>query len=372
MVSSEFIVEFHKTWDTAIVQGCYHCAGGALAKVRCTSATEIFGEVLCTEHAFVIPCAPHGPESELRFHLDSARQILNCTISCGRFENGFLITGVLKYVNTFHYPGMATLDVNNTVFNEFQWPDFGHIIDTILTWYKTLLIAVVAVALAVALTYLYVSTCDMEDIRRDLNEVREAVQAMHNAIDELSALVRQNPEQRQAGEAPAQQEERQIIAENAPFMEEVEDAGDDVGDETSDDDSDDSDSSDSNDGNNDEQQAQPEDPRNIEEPRANQRNARAEDRQPVNQAHNVRTRRQVLLELRRLRRQQVVSSYTIQDLMRQPFCQRRLVERGVITRQRDRHMRCAFCDAVGEHYSDSCPIVRTSPERRMLLLREGK
>ncbi|KAK6035593.1 hypothetical protein COOONC_26903 [Cooperia oncophora] len=126
----------------------------------------------------------------------------------------------------------------------------------------------------------------MEDIRRDLNE---------------------NPEQRQAGEAPAQQEERQVIAENAPFMEEVEDAGDDVGDETSDDDSDDSDSSDSNDGNNDEQQAQPEDPRNIEEPRANQRNARAEDRQPVNQAHNVRTRRQVLLELRRLRRQQVVS-----------------------------------------------------------------
>ncbi|KAK6061561.1 hypothetical protein COOONC_00771 [Cooperia oncophora] len=135
-VSSEFIVE-----------GCYHCAGGALAKVRCTSATEIFGEVLCTEHAFVIPCAPHGPEPELP---DSARQILNYTNY-----------GVLKYVYTFHYPGMTTLDVNNAVFNEFQWPDFGHIIDTTTTWYKTFLIALVAIALAVALTYLYVSTFDM-------------------------------------------------------------------------------------------------------------------------------------------------------------------------------------------------------------------
>ncbi|KAK6056162.1 hypothetical protein COOONC_06330 [Cooperia oncophora] len=124
----------------------------------------------------------------------------------------------------------------------------------------------------------------MEDVRRELNEVREEIQGLHSAIDDLSALVRQNPEQRPAEEVPAQQEERQVIAENAHFMEAIQDAGDSDSNESTDDDSDASsedDSSDSSDDSDDiaieEQQAQAENPRDVEQPRAEQQHEHAEN-----------------------------------------------------------------------------------------------
>uniref|UniRef100_A0A7I4XXC3 Phlebovirus_G2 domain-containing protein n=1 Tax=Haemonchus contortus TaxID=6289 RepID=A0A7I4XXC3_HAECO len=60
MVSSEIIVELHQTWDTTVIeqgdgdclvedsllQGCYHCAGGATSKFRCVSSKELFGEIM--------------------------------------------------------------------------------------------------------------------------------------------------------------------------------------------------------------------------------------------------------------------------------------------------------------------------------------
>ncbi|CAJ0589170.1 unnamed protein product [Cylicocyclus nassatus] len=43
------------------------------------------------------------------------------------------------------------------------------------------------------------------------------------------------------------------------------------------------------------------------------------------------------------------------------------VQYGVIRRENERHLRCAFCDAAGQHYSDSCPQVRDAESRRRIL-----
>ncbi|KAK6034827.1 hypothetical protein COOONC_27669 [Cooperia oncophora] len=175
MVSSEIIITFNQTIDTALeivqdeictvdnapLQGCYHCTKGAYAIVRCFSKTQTTGEVLCGHHAFVIPCAAQGPESTLRFHLDSARQLLQCSITCGLNSSEFLLTGVLKYVNTLHAPLLSPVEGQNNIYREFQWPDFGHIFDVIFTWYKTLLIALIAVVLALIISYLCLNAIGM-------------------------------------------------------------------------------------------------------------------------------------------------------------------------------------------------------------------
>ncbi|KHJ87032.1 hypothetical protein OESDEN_13201, partial [Oesophagostomum dentatum] len=90
MVSAEFIVNAAQTIDVESVTllvtqnkcsvpnsaliGCYRCARGAEAKIRCRSETETLGEIVCERHAFVVPCTPNATESSLRFHFDHARQ----------------------------------------------------------------------------------------------------------------------------------------------------------------------------------------------------------------------------------------------------------------------------------------------------------
>ncbi|KAK5980695.1 hypothetical protein GCK32_007999 [Trichostrongylus colubriformis] len=39
----------------------------------------------------------------------------------------------------------------------------------------------------------------------------------------------------------------------------------------------------------------------------------------------------------------------------------------IILRPEERYLRCGFCDAKGEHYSDSCPQFRTVEERRRMI-----
>lgn len=171
MVSSEIIVEFHQTFDMALLkvetvkcsidssplEGCYNCANGAIARVRCISEKYSVGEVLCDKTAFVLTCAPHGPESTLRFHLDAARQLLQCTISCGQSQQKFVLSGVLKYVNPIHHSALTTLNRNSTIYQEVSWPDLGHIFDVIMSWYKTLFIVLILVALALLTTYTFLN-----------------------------------------------------------------------------------------------------------------------------------------------------------------------------------------------------------------------
>uniref|UniRef100_A0A183GI98 Phlebovirus_G2 domain-containing protein n=1 Tax=Heligmosomoides polygyrus TaxID=6339 RepID=A0A183GI98_HELPZ len=179
LVSSEIFMTFHGLVDRAIIevhnytcgienaplQGCYHCAKGAIAYVRCTSSEETQGEVLCAQNAFVVPCAPNGPMSTLRFHLDDARQLIDCTVSCGGLLHHFKLSGILKFLNYNHYPSLLPLQGNTTNYREFAWPDFRHIFSIIFMWYKTLLIIMVTIAAILILGYICLNTIGLRLMR---------------------------------------------------------------------------------------------------------------------------------------------------------------------------------------------------------------
>lgn len=162
MVSAELVVKTKQTsiFDTAItvkeescsvensaLQGCYRCLKGAEAKIKCRSRLEIFGEIICNHKAFVVPCAPYAPESTLRFHFNYARQLVNCSINCGKLPQYFMLVGVLKYMGNLHALLREALKENSTHYNEIKWPDFAHIVNVIFSWYKTLILTVLGIML---------------------------------------------------------------------------------------------------------------------------------------------------------------------------------------------------------------------------------
>ncbi|XGW10144.1 hypothetical protein V3C99_011987 [Haemonchus contortus] len=172
MVSAEFVIDFHGTFDATsqeitqenctvpnnVLKGCYHCSKGAQTHIQCTSNSETLGEILCGNHAFVVPCAKDSPESLLRFHFDSARQLLNCSITCGQAKHYFLLAGILKFIEPLSIPGSAILSGNSTMYHEIKWPDFYHIFDVCLLWYKTLIVGLLIVASALLISYAFLPT----------------------------------------------------------------------------------------------------------------------------------------------------------------------------------------------------------------------
>ncbi|VDL75600.1 unnamed protein product [Nippostrongylus brasiliensis] len=178
LVSADFMLEFNATF-TAItraktddvcsasntqLEGCYRCAKGAEARVTCTSNSDTAAEILCGQHAFVVPCNPSGAQSTLRFHFNTARQSLNCSIKCGLQERYFAVAGILKYVGNVHTP-IAALKGTSSIYQEFAWPDFKHIFSVMLSWYKTLLMAIIGIMIALLVSYIYLQWLSLTCIR---------------------------------------------------------------------------------------------------------------------------------------------------------------------------------------------------------------
>uniref|UniRef100_A0A8L8KTV9 Integrase catalytic domain-containing protein n=1 Tax=Heligmosomoides polygyrus TaxID=6339 RepID=A0A8L8KTV9_HELPZ len=171
LVSSEIFVTFNKTLHMAIedvqnqkctientsLQGRYHCAKGAFSNVRCKSELETFGEILCADNTFVVPCGPSSPKSTLHFHFDSALQLLKCAISCGEEKFHFHLSGVLKYITSIHPRVLSRIDGKSSSYEEFQWPDLDHIADVLFTWYKTLLIVLAILAISLIFSYILIN-----------------------------------------------------------------------------------------------------------------------------------------------------------------------------------------------------------------------
>ena len=61
----------------------------------------------------------------------------------------------------------------------------------------------------------------------------------------------------------------------------------------------------------------------------------------------------------------------IEELENEQTCRPRSFYRGEV-KSIERNMRCAFCEAIGSHYSDSCWEVATARERRQLLADKKK
>ncbi|KAK6032926.1 hypothetical protein OSTOST_00887 [Ostertagia ostertagi] len=62
----------------------------------------------------------------------------------------------------------------------------------------------------------------------------------------------------------------------------------------------------------------------------------------------------------------------IRQLEREPTCPPRNFEEGEIYREEEKFMRCAFCEATGMHYSDSCVVIRLARERRQVLMEKRR
>ncbi|KIH54198.1 hypothetical protein ANCDUO_15657 [Ancylostoma duodenale] len=62
----------------------------------------------------------------------------------------------------------------------------------------------------------------------------------------------------------------------------------------------------------------------------------------------------------------------IKQLRDQPTCAPRRFERGNIRKSEECNMRCAFCEAIGVHYSDSCTTIVREAQRKEVLIQRSK
>ncbi|VDP54304.1 unnamed protein product [Heligmosomoides polygyrus] len=166
LVSSDVMIDFNRTIEqlttledddvctiaNAPLEGCYSCFRGAEATVTCRSHAETVGEILCGHQAFVVSCSPKGTPSKLRFHFNTARQSQNCSIRCGKNLRYFTVEGVLKYIGDPQAP-LTSLMGTSSAHNDFVWPDFAHIFNVVLGWYKTLALAAVGLLVALLVSY---------------------------------------------------------------------------------------------------------------------------------------------------------------------------------------------------------------------------
>ncbi|KAL6723717.1 hypothetical protein ANCDUO_00198 [Ancylostoma duodenale] len=82
--------------------------------------------------------------------------------------------------------------------------------------------------------------------------------------------------------------------------------------------------------------------------------------------------RQIEVNIRNV--QQTLSNFEgiVHGLEEQHACPPRNFDHGRINRSQERYMKCAFCEAVGTHYSDSCTILRDANSRRQAITDANK
>ncbi|EYC20681.1 hypothetical protein Y032_0021g364 [Ancylostoma ceylanicum] len=83
-------------------------------------------------------------------------------------------------------------------------------------------------------------------------------------------------------------------------------------------------------------------------------------------------RHQLELELARARQALRDLHSIILDLENQPTCASRRIHHGTTYRDGERFMCCAFCPAVGIHYSDVCPTVMDTTVRKQMMQEKRK
>ncbi|EPB78509.1 Tas retrotransposon peptidase A16 [Ancylostoma ceylanicum] len=147
------------TIDNAILVGCYNCARGAQARVKCASSEFTKAEVLCDTASFTIPCDHGGIESVLQFSFAKAQVQVKCSVSCGEVVSEFEIGGILKFTDTIHGSMIKWLEGRTNKLTELQLPDLWHIANVFLQWYKTLIATLVTLLFIVGLTYVFLSSC---------------------------------------------------------------------------------------------------------------------------------------------------------------------------------------------------------------------
>ncbi|KAK5971382.1 hypothetical protein GCK32_019047 [Trichostrongylus colubriformis] len=147
--------------DNTLIFGCYSCSRDAVAEIRCKSTkAETSAEIDCNGETFFVPCSSSGQLSRLQFMLTEAQVRMQCSVKCGLKPTHFEITGILKYVHKMHEGLSHAFRHNHNSTAEFRWPDLSHLVTIYLQWYKVVVITVLAIGGALALSYFYLlSAC---------------------------------------------------------------------------------------------------------------------------------------------------------------------------------------------------------------------
>ncbi|CAJ0610607.1 unnamed protein product, partial [Cylicocyclus nassatus] len=114
----------------------------------------------------------------------------------------------------------------------------------------------------------------------------------------------------------------------------------------------------------------------MEEPKMGENEAHADEpprnEEAMERPQEARLRNEDLLSALQVEKKQTLQAIhdlnlLIDALEKENTCGPRRYHKGEIRKDTERNMSCAFCSAVGYHYSDSCPEVPTGRERRELL-----
>ncbi|KAK5970736.1 hypothetical protein GCK32_015164 [Trichostrongylus colubriformis] len=121
--------------------------------------------IKCGNQYFTIPCNREGATSTLLLRFQAARVRQTCEVSCGATNTTFEITGILQWTRTIHGSAMRIINGESNVYDEIVLPDFLHIADVMLSWYKTIILVALGFILALVIGYLFLWTCGIKLLR---------------------------------------------------------------------------------------------------------------------------------------------------------------------------------------------------------------
>ncbi|EFO96401.1 hypothetical protein CRE_14524 [Caenorhabditis remanei] len=136
------------------IQGCYNCASGGQAEIKCTSSMkEVIGNIVCDKDMFTVPCSPNGKSTNITFFAQYAGFRKVCSINCGgRYTEYFKITGTLKFTGSMWTSIYRIIEGKTTLMNEIAWPDLSHLAQWYLQFMKSMMAIIITVAVIVATT----------------------------------------------------------------------------------------------------------------------------------------------------------------------------------------------------------------------------
>ncbi|PIC44764.1 hypothetical protein B9Z55_005020 [Caenorhabditis nigoni] len=165
---AKIVVKLREEWDTVTyvsndqcvaettpATGCYNCASGVTVEFDCKSLQrDTIANVNCETEQFTIPCSTTGEKSTMTFFADKAKFRRICRIDCGgKKVQNIEITGVLKFSGSIWTSVYRMLQGNTTVFNEINIPDVGHLLDSYLSYMKTVILVLMVVGIVFLFTY---------------------------------------------------------------------------------------------------------------------------------------------------------------------------------------------------------------------------
>ncbi|KAK6061101.1 hypothetical protein COOONC_01231 [Cooperia oncophora] len=165
MVTSEIVLILDNEYETnilvsnAVLSGCYNWRRRERRRVSSGTASRLAqAEIVCSDASFVVPCNVDGVESLLRFSFTKARINSRCSVSCGPVLSTFEIGGILKFTHSVEGMISSWIEGRTNSFQDIEFPDVFHIANVFTQWYKTLLLATGALALAIIVTYISIWT----------------------------------------------------------------------------------------------------------------------------------------------------------------------------------------------------------------------